>query len=774
MNANKHITLILTLFMTMCASAQIAMDSWRTHTSYTNVNQITQSKEKVYGVSSGSLFSVYKDQILLETYSKIEGLSDNNIAVIKYSKYDDVLFIAYNNSNIDLLYEDGNIDNITDLYQKSMSGSKKINNVYFTPQTAYLACDFGIVALNIKKKEFTETYILETEGNSPEILNVIVANDTIYALTKKNLFSANIKSNLINYQNWTKLNIPDYNDNNVKIEFIDNELYLLKNNQNLYKYHNNNWKLYKSLIKNISYNDGYTFIVDNNNKLSTIKDNKTEFLSENAVDGLFDKEQNKLWYIANTIIYSKELKTNGLNMFVPNGPRSNTSWCLKYSDGRIFSVPGGRWDDNYHTNGTLSIFEDGIWDGFPSPYFEEQTTTTSTCYDLVDIAINPNDKTNFWVASYGLGLYEFRNDKLYKFHHCDNSGLLSFYQDKPANTRYNYTRTDGMTYDNEGNLWILNNGGSLIKYIDKNGVYHSMPYDVSASTPEDIVISNTNANQKFVLITRYKGSNSTLLFSFDDNGTLDQTFDDKTVSLTTIFDQDNKEINFSTHLLRSIAQDNNGSLWVGTTEGLFLINDTEKMFERDLRAYRIKIPRNDGTGLADYLLGTEEIKAIAVDGANRKWIGTQSSGLYLVSEDGLETIHHFTAENSPLLSNTIQSIAINHKTGEVFIGTSNGLVSYQSDAIESSQKFDNVHAYPNPVHPDFVGSVAITGLMDGTSVRITDINGNLLYETISNGGAATWNICRPNGEKVATGVYFAHCISADRKHKHIAKILIIK
>jgi hypothetical protein len=146
----------------------------------------------------------------------------------------------------------------------------------------------------------------------------------------------------------------------------------------------------------------------------------------------------------------------------------------------------------------------------------------------------------------------------------------------------------------------------------------------------------------------------------------------------------------------------------------------------------------------------------------------------LVSEDGLETIHHFTAENSPLLSNTIQSIAINHKTGEVFIGTSNGLVSYQSDAIESSQKFDNVHAYPNPVHPDFVGSVAITGLMDGTSVRITDINGNLLYETISNGGAATWNICRPNGEKVATGVYFAHCISADRKHKHIAKILIIK
>ena len=774
MKANKHILTILTLLITTCASSQIAMDSWRTHTSYTNVNQITQSKEKVYGVSSGSLFSVYKDQILLETYSKIEGLSDNNIAVIKYSTYDDVLFIAYNNSNIDLLYENGKVDNITDLYQKSISGSKKINSVYFTPQTAYLACDFGIVALNIKKKEFTETYVLNTDDNSPEILGVLVANDSIYAITKRNLFVANIKSNLINYQNWTNLNIPDNNYDNVKIEFIDNVLYLLKSNKNLYKYENNTWKLYKSAINNISYNDGYTFLVDSNNKLSTIKDNKTEFLSDNAVDGIFDKDENKLWYIANTIIYSKDLKNNGLNMFVPNGPRSNTSWCLKYSDGRIFSVPGGRWDDNYHTNGTLSIFEDGIWDAYPSPYFEEKTTTTSTCYDLVDIAINPQDKTNFWVASYGLGLYEFRNDKLYKFHNCDNSGLLSFYQDKPASVRHNYTRTDGMTYDNEGNLWILNNGGSLIKYIDPNGVYHNMPYSVSASTPEDILISNLNPNQKFVLITRYKSSTSTLLFSFDDNGTLEQTYDDKTISLTTIFDQDNKEINFSSFLLRAIAQDNNGVLWVGTTEGLFLINNPDKMFDNDLRAYRIKIPRNDGTGLADYLLGTEEIKAIAVDGANRKWIGTQSSGLYLVSEDGLETIHHFTAENSPLLSNTIQSIAINDKTGEVFIGTSNGLVSYQSDAIESSSTFDNVHAYPNPVHPDFVGSVAITGLMDGTLVRITDINGNLLYETISNGGAATWNICRHNGEKVATGVYFAHCVSADGKHKHIAKILIIK
>lgn len=265
------------------------------------------------------------------------------------------------------------------------------------------------------------------------------------------------------------------------------------------------------------------------------------------------------------------------------------------------------------------------------------------------------------------------------------------------------------------------------------------------------------------------------IFSFDDNGTLDNISDDKTVTLTKVYDQDNKEINFcGSANLRSIAQDKNGALWVGTTEGLFLINDPNKMFNNNFRVYRIKIPRNDGTGLADYLLGTEEIKAIVVDGANRKWIGTASSGIYLVSEDGLETIHHFTSENSPLLSNAIQSIAINEQTGEVFIGTGNGLISYQSDAIEGGNKFKNVRAYPNPVRPEYNGIITITGLVADTQVRITDINGYLIYETQSNGGVATWNGCNASGEKVATGVYFAHCVSADGKQKHITKILIIK
>lgn len=760
------------LFSNLIISAQIAMGSWRTHISYINTSQVTQSKNKVYSISAGALFSIHKNDYTIETYSKTYGLNDNNIHLIKYSELDNVLFIAYKNSNIDLLTDDGTIVNINDLYRKSMSGSKIINDICFTKNTAYFACDFGIVVFDIKKKEFVETYIIGDNGDITKVLDVEINGDSIYALTTNNILNASLSSNLLNYQNWNKIVTPNSSIDNIDMIIENNIIYLLKKNNILYQYQNNNWETYKTSVKNISNDNGIIFINDVNNKLSTITSNKTEEIADNALDGIYDNTQNTIWYIADGVVYYYNLNNNERNVFIPNGPFSNTHWRLKYSNGRIFSIPGGRWAVNYYTPGSLSIYENGIWNNFSNQYFLNQTPTSTRCYDLVDIAIDPNDKTHYWVASYGLGIYEFRNDQIYKFHHCDNSGLVSIF---PNGDKYNYTRTDGMTYDEKGNLWILNNAGSLIKYIDPNGIYHNVPHTINVSTPQEIIINNKNANQKIVFIPRLNSNTTSQIFSFDDNGTLENINDDKTITLQKVYDQDNKEINFcGSSNLRSIAQDKNGVLWIGTTEGIVLINDPSKMFSDNFKVYRIKIPRNDGTGLADYLLGTEEIKAIAVDGANRKWIGTATSGVYLVSEDGLETIHHFTSENSPLLSDAIQSIAINDNTGEVFIGTGSGLISYQSDAIEGGVKFKNVRAYPNPVRPEYTGIITITGLVADTRVTITDINGNLIYETISNGGVATWDGCNKIGERVATGVYFAHCVSADGKQKHIVKILIIQ
>ncbi len=783
----KKLLLLLScvLFIAHYALSQSAIGSWQTHISYTNISQITQSKEKIYGLSTGALFSVDKNDDIVETYSKISGLNDNNIHLIEYSEFNNILFIAYKNSNIDLMSENGSIINISDIYRKNMSGSKQINNICFHNNLAYIACDFGITILDLNKNEFAETYIINSEGTSEKTIKAIISNSNLYALTENNILWGNTSKNLINYQNWDKISNPDSTQKNIDMHLIQDTIYLLKENNILYRHTNNTWAQYKSAIKNISISNGAIFLTDTANHISMINNQKESIIAEDAISALFDKNKNTIWFFSIYAITSKNLKTNKYNSYVPNGPESNTSWRLKYSNGRIFSIPGGRWAVNYYTPASLSIYENNTWKKYDTYYFvsrtsvESPTYTLDRSYDLVDIAINPNDNTNFWIASYGLGLYEFRNDELYKFHHSSNSGLVSIFEDRTEKEKYNYTRTDGITYDDKGNLWMLNNAGNLIKYIDPNGVYHEIPNDIIVShndlTPQDIIISNKNPNQKIFLMPRYRNTNNSIFYTLDDNGTLDYIGDDKTAAFTKVYDQDNKELSFNASpLLRSIAQDKNGVIWIGTTKGVFLINDPSKMFDDNFRVYRIKIPRNDGTGLADYLLDTEEIKAIAIDGANRKWIGTASSGVYLVSENGLEIISHFTTENSPLLSDAIQSIAINEKTGEVFIGTGNGLISYQSDAIEGGDIFENIRAYPNPVRPEYTGLITIIGLIADTQIRITDVNGNIVYETQSNGGVATWDACNTSGSRVATGVYFAHCVSADGKQKHIVKILIVK
>ena len=256
----------------------------------------------------------------------------------------------------------------------------------------------------------------------------------------------------------------------------------------------------------------------------------------------------------------------------------------------------------------------------------------------------------------------------------------------------------------------------------------------------------------------------------DDRGTPTNHADDQVIYRTTWYDQNGVRI--APAEIHSLAQDLDGVLWVGTNEGLFLIPSKVDFATSD-RCERVIIPRNDGTNLADYLLDKEKITSIVVDGANRKWIGTANSGVFLLSADGLETIEHFTTEDSPLLSNTILSIAIQESTGEVFIGTGEGLMSYMSDAIPASENFSGIYAYPNPVHPTYKGYVVIKGLMANTEVRIVDASGNLVKVLTGLGGEVLWDMTNTQGSRVASGVYTVLCNTTDGSGYGTTKILLM-
>jgi hypothetical protein len=255
--------------------------------------------------------------------------------------------------------------------------------------------------------------------------------------------------------------------------------------------------------------------------------------------------------------------------------------------------------------------------------------------------------------------------------------------------------------------------------------------------------------------------------NFYGNGTL-VVFDDQTSKARLIH---------ADHLpsgdVRSIVEDKDGQVWIGTALGIGVFYSAASMLDdlsdSTVRAEQILIEQD---GHTQYLLATETVTALAVDGANRKWCGTENGGVFLMSADGTTQLQHFTEENSPLLSNTITGIAINDRTGEVFFGTDKGIVSYRGDATAGGETCDGYLVFPNPVKHDYHGPIAISGLVDNADVRITDISGTLVFHTKANGGEATWNGNNFKGERAHSGVYLIYATNDDGSATCVTKVLL--
>lgn len=371
---------------------------------------------------------------------------------------------------------------------------------------------------------------------------------------------------------------------------------------------------------------------------------------------------------------------------------------------------------------------------------------------------DPENNNHYFVSTWGAGLLEYESQNLVYKYDDSNSPLHTIIPGRP------YSRICGLAIDNSRNIWITQTGmpGSIKILNPDLKTWITVPVTIEAPTIGDILIARNG--YKWVVLPRGYG-----LFVLDDNNTPDVFSDDRFKTML-IKDSENKIISN----VYSIAQDLDGNIWVGTDQGPLIYYNPDQVFNDNFTAYKIKVPRNDGTGLADYMLGAETISSIAVDGANRKWLGTNSSGAYLLSADGTQKLANYNEENSPILSNSIVSLAVDDKTGEVWFGTDKGVISFRGNATSGADRFTNVYTFPNPVRESFTGNVTITGLMRNTQIRITDISGNLVYQTVSDGGQATWDLKTFNGRRVTTGVYLVFCASEDGSDSFVTKMLVIK
>jgi ligand-binding sensor domain-containing protein len=431
------------------------------------------------------------------------------------------------------------------------------------------------------------------------------------------------------------------------------------------------------------------------------------------------------------------------------GPASNNAYSISSFNGKTIICSGGA-DVSWNNQGRslqISIHENNNW----------TTLSSGAILDAMRALIDPDNNNHIFVSTWGGGLLEYENNNLVKQYTESNSPLQTIIPGRP------YVRICGLAMDKSKNLWITQTEvpGS-IKVLKPDGGWIVNPVTIDAPTIGDIII--TRNGYKWVVLPRGYG-----LFILDDNNTPDVFSDDRSKKML-VETIENQVISF----VYSIAEDLDGNIWVGTDQGPLVYYNSEKVFDDDLKANRIKIPRNDGTDLSDYLLKNETITSIAVDGANRKWLGTFSSGAFHLSPDGTTLLRTYNEQNSPILSNSIVSLAIDNKSGDIWFGTSRGIQSVRGDATAGEEKFTNVYTFPNPVREDFTGNITITGLMRDSQIRITDISGNLVYETVSDGGLATWDLKTYNGKHVTTGVYLVFCASADGSQTFVTKMLVIR
>lgn len=779
----KYIAVALLFIVSVSSSAQ-KIGEWKNYKSYHNATKCVAGGNRIYTLCDGSIFSYNTSDTEVITYDKANYLTDNDIQDIAYCSSQKVLIIAYTDANIDLLYDNDDVYNVSD-YKLNEATDKTINSINIVDNIAYLSTNNGLLLFDVAKREFINNYKLNKAVKCSNILD-----NTIYAVTADGIYTGETTKNLLDINNWSK--ISSISPKQI-IKYKDNMLYLFAD-----AVYSSDFT--KQFIKDST--SGLSAAYECNDELWILGTNNQYTLSASTTVSTDKIEYNNLYWQPNQILFPSNCVTycnslywsaegekglvgynyaNGgldikVNSVIPDSPITNTmdKMCITSSGLTIVSGKHQFAGQDYDTPGNvMKLLPNGSWLNF-----ENGTTVTDKTGERyvnpVNVAEDPRDPNHCFVTATGYGVYEFYNGKFVKMYSAsDTSNTL--------HTLYNnsyYTWTSGLCYDKSNNLYILNfitdtsnnKFSNAIKIIKADGTWTEIagPSVLTEDYPNNIMVSSTG----LIWSTIYW--NHPGIWCMDNNGTVDDTSDDNIRFISSIYNQDGTVFDY--WYTSCITEDKDGYIWLGTSGGPIVIKSPSTFLTNTSTTpfTQVKIPRNDGTNYADYLLSEVATSAIAIDGANRKWFGT-NSGVYLYSEDCTELIEHFTTDNSSLIDNTIADIKIS-SDGEVFIATSKGLCSYRGDASEAAESLvkNDIYAYPNPVKSDYDGVITIKGLTYNSKVKIVNTVGRLMAEGTSNGGEFCWDGKDYSGNRVASGVYFVLIGDSDLKNGASTKILMLK
>lgn len=807
--------LLLTLAVTLLGRASDGYGWSKLPLFSYEISSIVQTKDKVYYVSGQSLFSF--DETTQETYcyDSLNKLTGENVTAIFYNDAEGFLLVAYDDGNLDVIYDDGSLINLPEIRDASLIGSKRINDVAYGQGFMLLGTDFGIVVYDLKKMEVRESGIFNVpvtsvaiEADKMLIVTSIKPNVYIYTAPLEGRHNNLSKFKQLGGGLLTDLIRPLSDSRYLLHNYLSGEFYIRTANADMTNWAGNTTYLGVRSNHRLKHFKGGLYTSDDKGLIIFDADGVRSITLPDDLQGqlaaIYDTPA-KMWLADDEgiakydlsdpsspeMLYDKALpagittvsevgymrwSADGKRLYVVNYP---------YSIFRSWSVPEG--SDIFQT---MNIIEDGqprdasLMDA-TAEHKEyglkwQQLHGNKRMYgDPKGVVEDPDDPDIHYCPTNFEGLYVIKYNK-----ETGEYEEIGRFTDKnsPMTNASGY-RVEDVSIDPQGNLWMgcLGDVPYYVLPADKRRKHPSeitaADWKVASHLPNDVikgkdmrVIFCRKSNMAFFINGHYEG----YITALDTKGTYDDFTDDAVYTWTRYTDQDGLTFEPPLHTTFSI-EDNRGCVWFGTSQGIFEFSNPSQATNPAMKVRRIKVPRNDGTEYADYLLGSDMIYWIGLDPAGRKWVATESSGLFLVSESGDKILRNFTADNSPLPTNRVTSVECDPQSNKVYVGTTQGLYSFLSDATPGMNDLSDILAYPNPVRPEYTGEVTITGLMDNSIVKIADAQGNVIYQTRSQAGMATWNPYTASGSRVRTGVYFIYVTSSDgaKQLGNVSKVMVI-
>lgn len=752
---------------------EAGVGQWRDHLPFNSFIAVTEAGNEIYGATPYAVIRYKKTDESIEPFTKINGLSDIGISDIKYNPDLQTTVVAYTNTNIDL-FKDNYIVNIPDIKRKPILGNKVINKLTMRGKYAYLSCGFGIVVLDLEREEVFDTWYIGAGGSQINIFDMAYNDTAYFAATEEGIYYASVNHpNLADYAAWKRMNnapFPTFAYN--LIESFAGKIIV------------NTREAGNEDQDSIFYYDGAgwaSFPVSLPQKLNNINAANGKLVLALAYSGKIynpsleeeltiytynpgNPQMNDAIYLADGSVWVADHRNGLVKSFNegwesmkinPGGPNSANVFSMTASDNKVWVAPGGytsTWSPLFLNYGMYRF-----WDENWKNYNTSTNPELSPIRDIVTIAVNPvnSSHTYFGIFRNEYGLLEMNGEDITNMYNTENSELQLW-------EAAGKIAVVGLGFDSQGSLWALCSGAEKLlaeKKSDGSWASHGLGGSAAALDCRELFIDSYD--QKWVVF-RHTNSNPNYIAVYNENNPPGDQL--------RLLRSESGVGNIPGTNVFSIAEDQDGEVWIGTDEGIGIFYTPSTILsDQDYDAVR---PLVNFDGYVQYLLETEVVTAIAIDGDNRKWIGTERSGVFLLSQDGTNQIAHFTEDNSPLFSDQIIDIVINND-GEVIIATSSGIIGYRGTASAPNELYSDVYAYPNPVKDGYNGWIAVKGLMKDSDVKITDINGTLIYATRSEGGQAVWNGKNFDGRKARPGVYLVFAATEDGSETMVTKILVI-